>query len=129
MPPPRFVRCNSTSELRSVSVCSTNSAGVAVGTTLAAGSACRGGVAAADDDANGVPVAVAGAGEGAVTPRGRCTDCRATQNSQPMKPRTQRVTAIQAVRSILIAPAYLQTHFRASESPAGTGSNPLPPQG
>jgi hypothetical protein len=84
--------------LRSVSVFSSNCAGGALGAALAGGGA---GVATAVGAvAKGVPLAKGAAGEGAVATAGGGSGCRAIQISQTISPRTQRVMAIHAVRSI-----------------------------
>src|SRR5262249_51147550 len=98
MPPPRLVKCNSTSALRSVSVRSTNGAGVALGAGVATTADCAATVAAAD--AAGVALVPGTAGEGVVAAPGRGAACREVHICQAKSPSTQRVTAIHAVRSI-----------------------------
>src|SRR5207248_1435744 len=82
-PPPRLVRCNSTSELRSVSVFSSNCAGVALGAAVAAVAGGGAGVTTAEGaDTKGVPLAKGAADEGAGATAGGGRGCRALQISQ-----------------------------------------------
>src|SRR5438445_12833022 len=100
MPPPRFVRCNSTSELRSVSVTSGN------GEIVGAGCAARPG----DGEASGAAaVAVSagageeGGGDAPVATAGCGCICFTGYSRQSTSPITQRVTSLQAVRSLVFA--------------------------
>jgi len=90
------VKCNSTSALRSVSVRSANGTAVALGAAVAAGC----GATVAAPGAVGVALTPGTAGEGIGATTGRGTDCREVHTCQAKRPRTQRVTAIHAVRSI-----------------------------
>ena len=89
IPPPRLVKCNSTSELPSVSVRSTNGRGVALG-------AAAGCVAT---DPAGVALTPGTVGEGVAT-AGRGIACRELHICQAKRPSTHRMTATHAVRSI-----------------------------
>ncbi len=124
IPPPRLVRCNSISESRerfgfffklrrygAWTRCRRRSAGSGAAVAMTVGA-----------EGAGVPLVNSGAGEDAVATAGGGNGCRAIHISQAISPRTQRVMAIHAVRSINNAPAYSQTQLRASESGAGTGS-------
>src|SRR4029077_12478687 len=129
MPPPRLVKRNSKSELRSVS---TFSAKVGVD-SVPCGAAS--GVASGDGEGPGIVgvavgevcpcVAVTGAGLGAI--------CFARYISHTTRPTTQRATTIHAVRSINSV-LHDQTQRRISfrDPPTqrgGTGSYPHPPHG
>src|ERR1700736_598739 len=130
MPAPRFVRRNSTSAFRSVSIFSGK-----LGTAWATA-----GVAAGTGERNGAgdPVALpsgsVGVGEATVV-RGRGGVCFATHNSHKTSPTTQSITTIHAVRSIKLPAA---AHSQKKNSVAsririsldgGTGSCPQPPHG
>src|SRR5436189_4199079 len=96
IPPPRFVRRSSTSELRSVSIFSGKLGAVSAALDGIAGAATTGGVEA-------LPAPV-GLGEiccGAVATGARLGGvCFTRYSSHNTSPTTQRATAIQAVRSI-----------------------------
>src|SRR6516162_10200889 len=109
MPPPRFVKRNSTSELRNVSIFSaklgTDSAPCVVGSGVASG------------DGEVARIAGVAAGEvcpgAGVTGAGRGAICFARYISHTTSPTTQRATTIHAVRSINSV-VHDQTQRRAS---------------
>jgi hypothetical protein len=87
--------------LRSVSVCSANCAGVALGAAVAVVVGCGAAEPATMGvEAIGAPLAEDTAGGDAVVIAGGGSGCLAIQISQAISPRTQRVMAIHAVRSI-----------------------------
>src|SRR5215831_8030628 len=96
MPPPRFVKRNSTSELRNVSIFSSK-----LGTDSAP---CGATSDVASGDGEVVRIAGVAVGEvcpvGAVTGAGRGAICFARYISHTTSPTTQRATTIHAVRSI-----------------------------
>src|SRR5439155_15560253 len=82
-------------------VFSSNCAGVALGAVVTAVAGGGAGVTTAEGaDTKGVPLAKGAADEGAGATAGGGSGCRAIQISQAISPRTQRVMAIHAVRSI-----------------------------
>src|SRR5216110_2772946 len=131
IPPPRFVRRSSTSELRSVSIFSGKPGVASAGFAGIAGAATAGG-------AEALP-AVVGTGE-------TCSDpaaigarlggvCFTRYSSHSTSPTTQRATAIQAVRSIKShaevaihkRTAYLSEVLRSVVSAAAPDHNLPPP--
>jgi hypothetical protein len=95
MPPPRFVRCNSTSLLRSVSIFS-GKAGT-VSATCGVGDGM--GEASEAGDALELGAAVVAVGDEELID-GRRGACLATHHSHATSPMTQSMTTIHAVRSI-----------------------------
>src|SRR5439155_18342823 len=96
MPPPRFVRRSSTSELRRASTFSAKVGAVSTPCGTASG------VASGDGDGTRTAGDVVGEAcpDAAVTGAGLGAICFAKYNSQRRRPTTQRATTIHAVRSI-----------------------------